>query len=700
MSPLLLVVVCTAAPLSNEQRRQAEEEGLTPPPECLDALEAADIDDDGRVDGSEYHLFLSSYRPDVVPAGESFFDLDLTLQSTFYSLACLCSEYGDDDCCLEDNAHLPASPDAPTMQLMQLCTVTWSTLDSLPTLPPVPTTTPTRADDEDNDAPTEAPALVTFSTARVVYTILVADGKVNQTDYKDNLVQSMNRLGMDLQQQESRGLRLLVQSPPHKAVIPIDAATSIILAVNDTKEFSETPILTSRGVYFGEGPCPADFGNPSVDLCAEITHQVPIIEGQEEEEERQRFEDELQTAILGGELQTWLDQVAPNTIVTVLSGLSSRLVEQDSEVITPSQPGAVTREESSDDSLASGTIFGIVAGAMGLVGLVSIFVVKRGGRQSSSVPRTLVNDGDNYHAVESVGSDELEAGLSPQSPERPKNLQQEPTSSPDASAPESDSGWSSSQGQSSRDNDEELSSTMGVPDINDRWGRVEDQAASALQFDVNNTTHMMDLQELYSRNIQEDEEESQTDNHELNVPLTTLEQAILVGDWSAVGASASILASTYRGEFDQSIAASTDTSVTSMQVDSEEVEGLDKLIEAGNWEAVMAAAAKFQDPIFGSDLEGSSEGTQSSFEDQDLYIDPEVTSISNSIKSYSTSTTAMKMENTNMAQIVALLEKIAIDDLGNANDLLEQFQGREDDLIDMLKAMEQQQHSPSSVTKF
>ena len=60
----------------------------------------------------------------------------------------------------------------------------------------------------------------------------------------------------------------------------------------------------------------------------------------------------------------------------------------------------------------------------------------------------------------------------------------------------------------------------------------------------------------------------------------------------------------------------------------------------------------------------------------------------------------MKMEDTNKAQIVALLEKIAIDDLGNANDLLEQFQGREDDLIDMLKAMEQQQHSPSSVTKF
>jgi hypothetical protein len=675
-------------------------------PECWEALESADINGDGRVEASEYPLFLALYRPEVVSQQETFSGLPLALQSTFFTLACGCIDYGGlEDCCVGDNAHLPASEDAPVTQLLQVCYLTDDTFDSLTTISAGPTTSPVNVPQTGSVTPPPSSSALVFTAVEVTYTILVAGGKVNQVEYTDDLVHAMNRLGMDLQsdhfnntssQQES-----LPKSPTpikRQSVIPIDAATTVIILVDDTKQFSKIPIVNSEGIYQGEGPCPADLGDPITDICAEVTHQVPV--QAQTSLDGDQFRDELETAIDEGALQMWLEQIVPDSVVTILSGLSTSLVDTDHKG-GALPPRSSTKDENDDDELTAGAKFGIVLAAFGVVGVVGFFLLKRQRQRSASPGK----ESDDYHAVESVSSDELEAGRAqtslPTSPEGP--IIQLQMTSPDASNPESESGWSSSQGKSSRGTTEEEQSSTLQHGTDVGTGAVV-ITSSTSQLDLN-STHMMDLQEMSSRYTQEEEEEeeSQVDEGDFTTPMSELllERAIIVGEWSAVGASAAILARSVMMDSDAGPDMSTDTSFASAQEewnsrtdsqmvhDAVTVDELDKFIEDENWEAVVSAAAKFE-----SEADDSSATTFELDDDDEDFLTTTTTfdaegTVADTITTYATGAT----DDPTRAQIAALLEQVAPDELDSLNDMLEQFQGREDDLIETLKVMEQRHHS-------
>jgi hypothetical protein len=216
---------------------------------------------------------------------------------------------------------------------------------------------------------------------------------------------------------------------------------------------------------------------------------------------------------------------------------------------------------------------------------------------------------------------------------------------------------------------------------------------------------MMDLQEMSSRYTQEEEEEeeSQVDEGDFTTPMSELllERAIIVGEWSAVGASAAILARSVMMDSDAGPDMSTDTSFASAQEewnsrtdsqmvhDAVTVDELDKFIEDENWEAVVSAAAKFE-----SEADDSSATTFELDDDDEDFLTTTTTfdaegTVADTITTYATGAT----DDPTRAQIAALLEQVAPDELDSLNDMLEQFQGREDDLIETLKVMEQRHHS-------
>lgn len=644
---------------------------------CLDALKAADVDNDERIDTSEFPVFVALYRPDVVSEMDTLFSsLPLPLQSAFNTLACDCQNYGgSDDCCVGDEAHLPASSkDASSTQLLQVCSLTDTAIDSISTLSPRPTPFPMV------DQPTVSPAPTAAWkswTVQVSYTILVADGKRKSVEYTDDLVQSMDRLGEDLRtananlETRRRSLVSWLLPPPsiyRQSAFPLDTtinttSMSTIILVDDTKGFSTTPVVNSEGIYEGEGPCPADLGVPTTDICAEITHDVPV--QLRALQEGDSFESTLQEAINRGALQTWLEQVAPNSPVTVLSGQSTSLGEPTNgvDIYVPDNSMEDTDE---DDALTGGAKFGIVIVLFGLLGVVGLFLFKlRSVRRDSSGKE---EDTDDFLPTDSA----LDHATIPKTPDRP--IAPLKVASPD----ESESGWSSSQGHSSRGTAEEddLSSMASM--------------SSSRQIDLYRT-HMMDLQEM-SATSSERRDEMQSDGGSSSTPMEDLERAIMVGDWSAVGASATILMSTTGAD------SSTATSIASAQeegksrgsggsawqmaVDARKAAELDKLIEAGNWEGVISAAAKYESEADESSvLSASDDGHDATT----LTTADYPKSVAETIQTNTTSGT----ENPARSQIAALLQRVVPQELENLDDMLEQFQGREDDLIETLMAMEQ-----------
>lgn len=160
--------------------------------QCHNDLYSADQNGDGMVNGAEYVEFCRLRLEDrlsIYPDGhvydissapiQSFVSLPPSLQSNFYLLACLCSRYNFDDifadkskCCVGDNAHLSVVPsiDSEVMNAEELeyssrvCAFTNRvvdqvilTLDKLPTAEPTnkPTSLPPTL------SPTERPSIRT-----------------------------------------------------------------------------------------------------------------------------------------------------------------------------------------------------------------------------------------------------------------------------------------------------------------------------------------------------------------------------------------------------------------------------------------------------------------------------------------------------------------------------------------------------------
>ncbi|EJK44858.1 hypothetical protein THAOC_36569, partial [Thalassiosira oceanica] len=182
-----------------------------------------------------------------------------------------------------------------------------------------------------------------------------------------------------------------------------------------------------------------------------------------------------------------------------------------------------------------------------------------------------------------------------------------------------------------------------------------------------------------------------------------LEEAIKAGDWKSVGKTAALIAGNtdpYRdmdgdsGEFNASTFEDEDLNASSVSVSTTEhsqLREMEQLVEAGDWQAVMQVASRYETAT-ASDAEslagpdGESDGDSSREEGS---RSPEL-----SLQDASAASAAGS-QSEYRAEIEDLLSKVMPDELENVDEMLQQFRGREDELLDTLRTMRDRKESGS-----
>lgn len=155
-----------------------------------------------------------------------------------------------------------------------------------------------------------------------------------------------------------------------------------------------------------------------------------------------------------------------------------------------------------------------------------------------------------------------------------------------------------------------------------------------------------------------------------------LDEAIEAGDWTAVKATAALMANvdesaSERKEEEDSMYASQNSYSTH---ERNQVAEFDELVEQGNWEAIMAAASRFEETA--SNLGSMDESRHS--------MDDSLTSLEDS-----QSIIARKQNQERLrAEIQALVRDVVPDELENIDEMLLQYDGREEDLLLTLRTMQ------------
>lgn len=184
---------------------------------------------------------------------------------------------------------------------------------------------------------------------------------------------------------------------------------------------------------------------------------------------------------------------------------------------------------------------------------------------------------------------------------------------------------------------------------------------------------------------------NRTDSDTAGMPQASRDQLdtlIEAGDWAAVGATAALLAAASDSQSFSSKSRGTSRSVSSGSVDAARAAELDNLVDAGDWEGVVLAAAKYQtaeseqkSPTAGASLDssvdsrsGTGTGTAGS------------PSVSTSL-SDSPSKAAKRAEV--RSEVEALVRRVVPEEIDNVDEMMNQFKGREDELVETLRTMQE-----------
>ena len=165
---------------------------------------------------------------------------------------------------------------------------------------------------------------------------------------------------------------------------------------------------------------------------------------------------------------------------------------------------------------------------------------------------------------------------------------------------------------------------------------------------------------------------------------------IEAGDWAAVGATAALLAAASDSQSLSSARSRTTdrSSAGSGSIDAARAAELDQLVDAGDWEGVVLAAAKYQTEessnvggragasveSSGDSMTGTGTGTGAS------------PSMSTSV-SDSPSKIAKRAEI--RAEVEALVRRVVPEEIDNVDEMMNQFKGREEELIETLRTMQE-----------
>ena len=175
--------------------------------------------------------------------------------------------------------------------------------------------------------------------------------------------------------------------------------------------------------------------------------------------------------------------------------------------------------------------------------------------------------------------------------------------------------------------------------------------------------------------------------------LDHLGNAIEAGNWGAVGAIAAILASSgHPAKIDQQPITSEDFSAksdsrgssTGPTLDRARANEIDKLVEAGDWQGVVLAAARFEADQTMDGESYSASASKSSYRSGSAQSSATPRSIATSAQS-STNIDSGRSQAEVKAEIEALVKRVVPEEADNVDEMLTQFKGREEGKMNSLK---------------
>jgi hypothetical protein len=170
-----------------------------------------------------------------------------------------------------------------------------------------------------------------------------------------------------------------------------------------------------------------------------------------------------------------------------------------------------------------------------------------------------------------------------------------------------------------------------------------------------------------------------------------LDNLIESGDWAAVGATAALLAAA-----SDSQSASTRSRGTSRSrsegdsIDAARASELDHLVDAGDWEGVVLAAAKFEASEAGrSDKSGTNSSAGSAGSDSGTGSGTLGTGGSPSSANISESPSRAANRAELRGEVEALVRRVVPEEIDNVDEMMNQFKGREEELVETLRTMQE-----------
>jgi hypothetical protein len=175
-------------------------------------------------------------------------------------------------------------------------------------------------------------------------------------------------------------------------------------------------------------------------------------------------------------------------------------------------------------------------------------------------------------------------------------------------------------------------------------------------------------------------------------PMDDLDSAIEAGNWGQVGALAAILASKGQStpparESSRSAAASKsqDSSTRDASIDRARAVEIDKLVDAGDWQGVVLAAARFEaDQTF--------DGESYSASNSSRWTGSGASTKTGSLATGDHSTSGVSNQRGQeeiRAEVEALVRRVVPEEADNINEMMTQFKGREEELVETLRRMQE-----------
>ncbi|CAJ1960137.1 unnamed protein product [Cylindrotheca closterium] len=503
----------------------------------------------------------------------------------------------------------------------------------LPTISPSISSAPSTS-----AAPTNAPSAVPSlspsrtppdETTETSYVIAVR-GSALLSEYESDLIESMNLLAQQVADDVADG------TTERRRLVSVSIFNPTSIASIDPTS------------------CPDNVESDD-DRCESVTASVGLYVDEEEVEGSivTQFKESLEASIENGELQEALDFVNEESPVYVVTGRDEPIIPRGTEP---------------ESKLSTGVISGIVIA--GVVGLAISFLImqKRKDKEDDEKPEDYELDGMEPGQPIMVDTSEVD------------NKSQKKKRSPksDESSNAGDSGWSSHGGMSSLDTSS-VDDDSRYPTAALGGTALAGGAAAAGALDKEEPT-------------------SPTDgNNDLKMTYSELDDAIQKGDWAAVGVTAALLASqSYEtGE-------SSDThrlSIDNATLNPSRAAELDRLVEAGDWEGVVAAAAKFDAQEATTRTDRSESASRASSSDATSHASGSVASsgspsnsegVTAGATSTSESGSARKLDEIRK-EVEELVRQVVPEEQDNVDEMMLQFQGREEELVETLRSMQERQ---------